>query len=87
MSGRVAVVEEPSPVFSIRRERDDLWIVHRPQGVLPHGFPTARAAVAFARGEIRRSRTPAWIEVWIGEMDFYAYFDPRDPKAAFGVRD
>lgn len=78
---------DPCPRFQIRRETNDLWVVHRPYGVLAHGFPTAKAAVVFARSEVRRSREPAWIEVWIGEMDFYAYFDPRHPTTIFGIRD
>jgi hypothetical protein len=75
------------PVFRIRRERDDLWIVHRPHGVVPHGFPTAHAAIVFARREIRRADAPAWIQVLIGESDFSGYYDPDKPQAVFGLSD
>jgi hypothetical protein len=77
----------PCPVFRIRRERDDLWIVDRPHGVVPHGFPTAQAAIVFACREIRRANAPAWIEVLIDEMDLGGYFDPNHPQPVFGIAD
>jgi hypothetical protein len=77
----------PCPVFRIRRERDDLWIVDRPHSAVPHGFPTAQAAIAFARREIRRARAPAWIQLLIGESDFGGYFDPDHPQPVFGIAD
>jgi hypothetical protein len=72
-------------VFRIERRRDDLWTLRLPNSVVDQGFPTVQAAILYARWEIRRSRRPAWIEVWIGNMDFQGYFDPAKPKAIFGV--
>jgi hypothetical protein len=80
-------MDGPCPIFRIQRERDDLWILNRPRGALPHGFPTAQAAVVFARREIQRAHAPAWIQVWIGDMDCGAYFDPDAPAPVFGIDD
>jgi hypothetical protein len=77
----------PRRVFRIRRRSDDLWTLRLPDSVVDQGFPTAQAAILYARWEIRRSRVPAWIELWIGNMDFSGYFDPARPKAMFGVED
>jgi hypothetical protein len=74
-------------IYRIERRRDDLWTLRLPNRLLDQGFPTVHAAILFARWEIRRSRAPAWIEVWIGGMDFHGYFDPADPKALFGIED
>jgi len=71
-------------VIQIERARNDLWVVRRPESAVTQGFPTARAAVEFACGEIRRSDAPSWIQLWIGEMDFGGYFDPADPRPVFG---
>ena len=70
------------PVFRINRVWMDRWVVVRPGATMEHAFPTLGEAVAFVRHEAGRS--PATVELFIGDLYVAGFHDPNRPKSLFG---
>jgi len=69
-------------MFRITHTGQDRWIVIRSGALVEHGFPTLEDAVSFIRHE--SDRTPAAVELRIGELYAVAFLDPDQPRSLFG---